>query len=434
MNLSKTTSISSSISRSNLKIHISVSGLYSIMKQVLAFLLLTLFIVSVYAQPARRGGPGGAPSQLGYPIKSGPLPDMDAYTADGEPIKVREIIDGKYTVLSAGCLTCPQFHNGYPQVEAMAADYGPKGVQFFYFYKNLRHPELEGYVQAQNMKERLLQLEEAREKLATKITWIADTLDDSMQTALKSGPNSLFLISPDGEIVGGSDRIEGNNIREVLAERVGPVENPTSISDLDLPRRGRPVGHPNEDSEWGVARPRGMTILAITPTEPDTTYYVKLRAEADRDLMGTGNGRLFLGFYPDPVHDAKWNNLVDPMKYVLSLPDGVSATPAEAVAKKGPVDEDKFPRQFWVDIEGSEPGQEIDLALHYYGCTPDFCVAMTHDYTISLENENRGSRTFGMNPRPRRGGPGGGPGGRPRGQPGGGPRGPDGASQPQADR
>ena len=136
MNLSKTTSISSSISRSNLKIHISVSGLYSIMKQVLAFLLLTLFIVSVYAQPARRGGPGGAPSQLGYPIKSGPLPDMDAYTADGEPIKVREIIDGKYTVLSAGCLTCPQFHNGYPQVEAMAADYGPKGVQFFYFYKN----------------------------------------------------------------------------------------------------------------------------------------------------------------------------------------------------------------------------------------------------------------------------------------------------------
>ena len=117
-----------------------------------------------------------------------------------------------------------RFHNGYPHVEAMAAGYGPKGVQFFYFYKNLRHPELEVYVQAQNMKERFLQLEEAREKLATKITWIADTLDDSMQTALKTGPNSLFLISPDGEIVAGSDRIDGNNIREVLAERVGPVE------------------------------------------------------------------------------------------------------------------------------------------------------------------------------------------------------------------
>ena len=72
--------------------------------------------------------------------------------------------------------------------------------------------------------------------------------------------------------------------------------------------------------------------------------------------MGTGSGRLVLGFYPDPVHDAKWNNLVEPMQYVLSLPDGVSATPAEAVAKKGPGNKEKFPRQLWVDIEGSEPG------------------------------------------------------------------------------
>ena len=77
----------SSISRSNLNIRISVNGLDPIMKQVLAFLLLTLFIVSVHAQPARRGGPGGAPSQLGYPIKSGPLPERDAYIADGEPIQ-----------------------------------------------------------------------------------------------------------------------------------------------------------------------------------------------------------------------------------------------------------------------------------------------------------------------------------------------------------
>ena len=84
-------------------------------------------------------------------------------------------------------------------------------------------PELKGFVQAQNMKERLLQLKKAREKLGTMITWIADTIKDSMQTALKSGPNSLFLISPDGEIVAGSDRIDGNNIREVLAERVGSV-------------------------------------------------------------------------------------------------------------------------------------------------------------------------------------------------------------------
>jgi len=393
------------------------------MKQLLVFLLLTQFTVLASAQPARPGGARGAPSQLGYPIKSGPLPDMNAYTADGDPIKVRELIDGKYTVLASGCLTCPQFLQGYPQVEALAADFAPKGVQFFYFYKSLRHPELEGYVQAQNMEERFLQLEEAREKLGTQVTWIADTIDDSMRIALKAGPNSLWLVSPEGEIVAGSDRIEGNNFREALADLVGPVQNPTAISDLGLPHLGRAGGSPNEDSEWGVARPRGMTIVSITPKKPEETYYVKLRAEADRNLLETGTGRLFLGFYPDPIHDAKWNNLVDPMKYVLRVPDGVEASPLEAVAKKGPGNEDTLPRQFWVDVQSAKPGQEVELALHYYGCTPDFCVAMTHEYTITLEDENRGSRTFGMNRGPRRGGERAGPGDRPRGQPQGGPRG-----------
>lgn len=412
----------------NLPNQVVVSFLHAIMKQLFIVLVLTQFIVYANAQTARFGGARGAPSQLGYSIKSGPLPDMDAYTADGEPIKVRELIDGKYTVLSSGCLTCPQFHHGYPQVEAMAADYAPKGVQFFYFYKNLRHPELEGYVQAQNMEERFLQMEEIREKLGTQVTWIVDTIDDSMRVALNAGPNSLWLVSPEGEIIAGSDRIEGNEFREILTELVGPVENPTAVSDLDLPRIGRARGNPNIDSDWGVARPNGMTILSITPAKPEETYYVKLRAEADRNLLETGTGRLFLGFYPDPIHDAKWNNLVDPMKYVLRLPEGVSATPSEAVAKKGPGDEDTFPRQFWVDVEGAEPGQELGLALHYYGCTPDFCVAMTHEYTIGLEDENRASRTFGMNRGPRRGGERARPGDRQRGQQLRGPRGDRGGS------
>ena len=131
------------------------------------------------------------------------------------------------------------------------------------------------------------------------------------------------------------------------------------------------------------------------------TYYVKLRAEADRNLLRSGPGRLFLGFYPDPIHDAHWNNLVDPMKYVLELPDGVKATPTEATAAKGPGDSDTQPRQFWVDIEGANPSDELQLALHYYGCTSDMCMAMTHEYTIRLEDEERGSRTFGMNRGPR---------------------------------
>ncbi len=109
--------------------------------------------------------------------------------------------------------------------------------------------------------------------------------------------------------------------------------------------------------------------------------------------------------------------------YVRSLFVIPFVVPAEAVAKEGPGYEDKLPRQFWVDVDGAEPGQALELALHYYGCTPDFCVAMSHEYTIRLEDENRGSRTFGMNPRPRGAGGRAGPGGRAGGQRPGGPRG-----------
>jgi hypothetical protein len=330
-------------------------------------------------------------------LSSGALPDLNAFTATGKPIKLRELCAGKYTVLSAGCLTCPQFHQGYPEVEAMSADYASQGVQFFYFYKSLRHPELNGYVQAQNMTERLLQLEEARIKLGTKVPWIADTLDDSIRLGLQSGPNSLYLISPNGEILAASSRIEGNTLREALAKYVGPVKHPTNPGELDLPRVSRQAQAVNEDSKLGVERPAGMTILSITPAEPNETYYVKLRAEADSNLMRSGTGRLFLGFYPDPIHDAHWNNLTAPMKYILQLPAGVTATPSEASAAKGSGDSDTEPRQFWVDVKGAHTGDEIELTLHYFGCAPGVCMALTHKYTLRIEATNNGAITYGIN-------------------------------------
>ncbi|MEZ5327665.1 MAG: EF-hand domain-containing protein [Verrucomicrobiales bacterium] len=332
------------------------------------------------------------------------LPDLRAFTATGEPLRVRELCDGKYTVLSSGCLTCPLFHQTYSEIEAAHADFSGKDVQFFYFYKALRHPELEGYLQAQNMSERLLQLAEAREKLGTKVSWIADTIDDSMRLGLNANSQSVYLISPEGEIVYSSGRIDREGLRSALTKAVGATENVTSIAELKLPVVTRPARLVNEESATGVVRPEGLTILAIEPGKPDETYLVKLRAEGDGALLKTGTGRLFLGFYPDPIHDVHWNNLGEPMRYKLTLPEGISATPAEGSASKGPGDSDTLPRQFWVDVTSTEPGGEIKLQLDYFGCTSTLCMALTHEYTIQLKAENRGARTYGMNRVDRRGG------------------------------
>lgn len=74
-------------------------------------------------------------------------------------------------------------------------------MQFFFIYKSLRHPELDGYLQPQNLTERLLQLKAAQEKLGTKIPWLADTMENEIRETLGLGANSVYLISPEGEVV-----------------------------------------------------------------------------------------------------------------------------------------------------------------------------------------------------------------------------------------
>jgi hypothetical protein len=330
-------------------------------------------------------------------VTSGELPDLNAFSANGNPLKLKKLSKGKYTVLSMGCLTCPEFHKAYTGIEALNVDYAPKDVQFFFVYKSLRHPELDGYVEAQNISERLLMVKEVKKKLGTKVPWIVDAMDDNIRIALNSGSQSVYLISPEGKIVKGWGKLKEQELRQMLSDKVGAASTLTTIKDLDLPVVKRYEKRLNEDTNTTIHRPEGLNILSIEPKNPEDTYYVKLRAEADRNLIETGNGKLVLGFFPDPILDAHWNNLTPPMKYVLELPEGVIASPQEASAKKGPGDSDTEPRQFWVDIKGATPADKIELTFHYYGCTSSMCMALTHKYTINITPEDNGSRTFGFN-------------------------------------
>ena len=246
-----------------------------------------------------RGGQGRNSARVPIVVTEGQLPDTDAHLADGTPIKVRDLIQGKYTVIKTGCMTCPEFLNAYKELEATAVDYEKKGVQFYYIYQSLRHPEREGYVQPQNTQERLMHVAEAKKRLETKVPWIMDTIDDSFRTALRTNSNSVYIIGPDSEIVYAADRMNGDGLRQALIDLVGLVDNPTSAQDLNLPTipRFRPS---NVTNEIRVERPDGLVILKTTPTNPEEIYYVKLRAEAEKSVLETGKGDLYLGFFPTP--------------------------------------------------------------------------------------------------------------------------------------
>ena len=349
-------------------------------------------------QGQRGGGQGQRlrPPRVPIVITEGQLPDTDAHMPDGTPIKVRNLIKGKYTVIKSGCMTCPEFLIAYKELEATAADYEKKGVQFYYIYQSLRHPEREGYVQPQNTKERLMHVAEAKERLGTKVPWIMDTIDDSFRVAMKTNSNSVFIISPDSEIVYAADRMNSDGVRRALIDLVGPVENPTSPQDLDFPDLPR-FPPKNITNEIRVERPQGLVILKTTPTKPEETYFVKLRAEAEKSVLETGKGDLYLGFFPDPIHDAHWNNLTPGMKYVLELPDGVTIDPPTAVANKGPGDSDTEPRQFKLKVDADGKPGDIKLKIHYYACSPGMCEAKTHEYTIAFADMDRNSRTYSFN-------------------------------------
>ncbi|MFR9651218.1 MAG: hypothetical protein SNG35_04255, partial [Rikenellaceae bacterium] len=357
------------------------------MKSLKLLSLLLLVALSAITLEAQINNDLFRNTPVGGVVTSGKLPDFTAYTDSGEMVKLQELCQGRYTVLITGCLTCPEFRRINPTVEAIYADYAPKGVQFFFVYKTLRHPELDGYVEAQSISERLMMVERMKGILKGNIPWLIDDMDNNISSTLRSGSRSVYIISPKGEIINGWSAPQDQPMRQALTSAVGAPKRVTSPEELNLPPMERALRRNNTESETTIERPDGLVIVKSTPTNSEDIYYVKMRAEADAQLLESGTGRLALGFFPDPLYDAHWNNLAEPMKYTLKLPDGVKATPQEASANRGRGDSDNGPRQFWVDIKGASPLDKIEVTYHYYGCTPYMCEAFTHSYTIELTPE-----------------------------------------------
>ena len=59
-------------------------------------------------------------------------------------------------------------------METVERDYSPKGVQFFYVYKSLAHPEYNNYVTPFTLEERLMHVRESQRVIGSRIRWICD--------------------------------------------------------------------------------------------------------------------------------------------------------------------------------------------------------------------------------------------------------------------
>lgn len=341
-----------------------------------------------------------------FPVGS-TLPDsLQLYNTDRERVAANSIFEADYTVVVGGCLTCPEFRNSYQEIEAVAADYRDKGVQFYFLYQSLAHPENWGFVQPTSIQERFAQVEHAKELLQTSIPWLTDTMDNEMKQCFAMAPNAQFMFDRDGKIVHSDSWGRGSSLRKALERQVGPSERITTVADMNLPQFGRhriSAAHMLLEPKRldGVAVPLRVEAGGGEANAEDirsrdfggSNRYVKLRPEADQRLIQTGTGQLYLGFRQDPVLGAAWNNLATPPRYRVTA-DGVTVTPAMAEAPKLGVESDTEPREFLVDVENWEAGKPIKVEIQYFACNKKkgWCEAVQQKFTVWLERD----RTAGM--------------------------------------
>lgn len=278
-------------------------------------------------------------------------------------------------------------------METVYRDYAPKDVRFVYLYKALAHPELNGYVNPVTLEERLMHVEEAQRTLGSEIPWIADSMANELKRAIGNRQNSEYVLDPDGRVLRARAWSDPEQLRKDLTEFVGPVETPTEVSDLNMRFKAAP-----EHAPTGVVpRIEKLGTYRALISEPqlaktDEPFYTKLRAEADRDLLRSGKGKLYLAFLLDPLHGVHWNNLAPSMDVELSAPKGVIVTPAKLHGPKVEEEADADPREFLVHVNRGDSHEPLGMKFRYFACTDTWCRPVTQEYLITWEIDRDAGR------------------------------------------
>ncbi|MCP5118429.1 MAG: hypothetical protein GY953_47060, partial [bacterium] len=231
-------------------------------------------------------------------------------------------------------------------MEAIYRDYSPKGVQFFYLYKALAHPELHGYVKPVTIEERLQHVKEAQQRIDSGIQWLGDTMANDLKHGIGNAPNSEYVLDPEGKVASKRSWNKPAELRKVLAKLVGEVENRTTGDDVDLKfTAAEPL------KSTGIVPRLHLPEFKALKIEPQLVkskhpFYVKMRAEVEQEFFVKGRGRLYLGFHLDPLYGVHWNNLVAPVEFEFFTDGDSIVSPSKARGPKVKEEADVDPREF----------------------------------------------------------------------------------------
>ena len=279
----------------------------------------------------------------------------------------------------------------------MYRDYSDK-VDFYFVYKTVEHPGINGYVEPFSIKERLNHIAIAKKRINTSIPWLCDSMENDVKGFFGNAPNGEFVIDPDGKIVRKRFWSDADVLRGDLEELVGKSDSLTKVEDVD-------AGFKVETNEIeGVASgvvaeielPKRLAPLKITPGESDLPFYAKLRVEATPKIS-RGGGQLHFLLMLDPIYKYHWNNLAGKVRIELSDNDGLRFSSelleSEAIDAEADID----PRRFLIDLKGvtSKGTPSFTAKVTYYVCDDagTICLDVEQEYHVMLDyNRDGGSR------------------------------------------
>ncbi len=267
----------------------------------------------------------------------------------------------------------------------MYRDYKNKDVNIFFVYKALAHPQSSGFVRPVNLKERLMHVEKAKESLKTTVPWLVDSMENDLKHAMGNRPNSEFIIDPQGKIVRMRDWSSPETLRADLTELVGKVDNPTNPRSLGMRTNFAPTDVARGVVERLSKEERTQAVKVETkPSEHPA--YVKLRAEGTSALLGGDAGKVYLGFFVDPIHRVHWNNQAGPVQVEVN---GKTVTGPKVDEKA-----DADPREFFVHVDRSGP---INIKLKYVACddAETWCRKLTQEFVVKPEVDRDAGRPSG---------------------------------------
>ena len=190
--------------------------------------------------------------------------------------------------------------------------------------------------------------------------------------------------------------------RTVLDRLAGPVSTPTALSTIpksDLDPLHLPISNLTPRIRINPNKTQ-YRALQITPVNSRQPFYVKMRIEASKQLLATGNGKLYLGFHIDPLYNTKWNNLGEPLHYAMEVPAGTAISPSiNQAAKVKQKINDAEPREFMLEARKWKSSQPVKLTVNYSVYIPSSKrnSTVTQKYLIYLNPDPFGGRVIGRN-------------------------------------